>query len=45
MQAKEGYMEAFKAQPEKYKGKIMTDAFCVPFDSFLIDGLPPPAGA
>ena len=45
MQAKEGYMEAFKAQPEKYKGKIMTDAFCVPFDSFLINGLPPPAGA
>tara|TARA_R110000824_G_scaffold26933_1_gene92033 strand:+ start:1032 stop:1271 length:240 start_codon:yes stop_codon:yes gene_type:complete len=45
IQAQEGYMQAFKSQPEKYKDKIMTEAFCVSFDSFPIEGLPPPTGA
>ena len=45
MQAKEGYMQAFEARPEKYKDKIMTESFCVPFESFPIKGLLPPTGA
>tara|TARA_R110000737_G_C14188147_1_gene414822 strand:- start:228 stop:365 length:138 start_codon:yes stop_codon:yes gene_type:complete len=45
MKAKEGYMDAFKAQPEKYRDKVKTEAFCVPFESFPIKGLPSPSGA
>ena len=45
IQAKEGYMQAFEAKPEEYKDKVKTDAFCVPFDSFPIKGLPPQTGA
>ena len=45
IQAKESYMQAFEAKPEEYKDKVKTDAFCVPFDSFPIKGLPPQTGA
>ena len=45
MKAKEGYMDAFKAQPEKYRDKVKTEAFCVPFESFPIKGMQSPVGA
>ena len=45
MQAKESYMQAFEAKSQEYKDKAKTDAFCVPFDSFPIKGLPPQTGA
>ena len=45
MQAKEGYMQAFEARSQKYRDKAKTEAFCVPFDSFPIKGLPPQTGA
>ena len=45
MKAKEGYMQAFEARSQKYRDKVKTEAFCVPFDSFPIKGLPPQTGA
>ena len=43
--AREGYMEAFNAKSEEYKLTMKTDAFCIPFESFPIKGMPSPVGA
>ena len=45
VQAKEGYMGAYEAKPQYYKDKMKTEAFCIPFDSFPITGMPSPIGA
>ena len=45
MQAKESYMQAFEEKSQEYKNRVKTGAFCVPFDSFPIKGLPPQTGA
>ena len=45
IQAKDDYMGAFEAKPEKYKDKIKTEAFCIPFESFPVKGIKPNIGA
>tara|TARA_R110000751_G_scaffold12579_1_gene43115 strand:- start:108 stop:341 length:234 start_codon:yes stop_codon:yes gene_type:complete len=45
IQAREGYMEAFEAKPQEYKDKLVTEAFCFPFESFPIKGMQAPIGA
>ena len=32
--ARDGYMKNFNNQTQEYKGKIMTDVHCIPFDAF-----------
>ena len=45
MEAREGYMESFKANSAEYKKGMKTEAFCIPFESFPIIGMPEPMGA
>ena len=45
MEAREGYMEWFKAKSAEYKKGMKTEAFCIPFESFPIIGMPEPMGA
>jgi len=32
--AKEGYMKAYDNKEQEYKDKVITDAYCIPFNSF-----------
>ena len=45
MEVREGYMEAFHAKSYEYKLTMRTEAFCIPFESFPIKGMPSPVGA
>jgi len=45
MEARESYMESFKAKSAEYKKGMKTEAFCIPFESFPIIGMPEPIGA
>jgi len=40
--ARDGYMEAYAAKPLEYKLTLKTKAYCIPFDSFPISGMPSP---
>jgi len=41
----EGYMNAYEAKPEEYKDRVLTEAFCIPFNSFNIKGMKGNIGA
>ena len=43
--AKTSYMDIYEAKPLDYKLSLKTEAFCIPFDSFPISGMPSPVGA
>jgi len=43
--ARDGYREAYAAKPPEYKLSLKTEAFCIPFDSFPITGMPKPIKA
>ena len=43
--AREVYMEAYEAKSREYKDELVTEGFCIPFDSFPIIGMPPTTGA
>ena len=43
--AREVYMEAYEAKSREYKYELVTEGFCIPFDSFPIIGMPPTTGA
>ena len=45
LSAREGYREEFESKSEEYKEGLTTEAFCIPFDSFPILGMPPVTGA
>mgnify|MGYP003154801366 FL=1 len=45
MVARTSYMEAYEAKPPEYKLTLKTEAFCIPFDSFPVKGMPSPVGA
>ena len=45
IQAREGFMEAYEAKPPEYKLTLKTEAFCIPFESFPIQGMPKPVKA
>ena len=45
MDARAGYLEAFEDKTAEYKITMKTEAFCIPFDSFPIIGMPSPVGA
>ena len=40
--ARTKYMEIYEAKPPEYKLTLKTEAFCIPFDSFPIAGMPKP---
>jgi hypothetical protein len=44
-QALDGYMNAYNSKPQDYKDKLVTEAFCIPFESFPIKGLQKDIGA
>ena len=37
--AKEGYMKAYDNKEQEYKDKVITDAYCIPFDSFPLTSM------
>ena len=43
--ARTNYMEGYEAKPSQYKLTLKTEAFCVPFNSFPIQGMPMPVSA
>ena len=43
--AREGYMEAYEAKSREYRDGLVTEGYCIPFDSFPIIGMPPTTGA
>ena len=43
--ARTNYMESYEEKPLEYKLALKTEAFCVPFNSFPIAGMPKPVGA
>ena len=42
MVARTWYLESYKAKPPEYKLTMKTEAFCIPFNSFPIIGMPKP---
>ena len=45
MVARTAYTESYEAKPPEYKLIMKTEAFCIPFNSFPIIGMPAPVGA
>ncbi len=45
MTALGAFMEAYEEKPPEYKLGFKTEAFCIPFNSFPIIGMPAPVGA
>ncbi len=45
MTARESFMEAYEAKSPEYKLTMKTEAFCIPFNSFPIVGMPKPVKA
>ena len=45
MVARTAYTESYEAKPPEYKLTMKTEAFCIPFNSFPIAGMPAPVGA
>jgi hypothetical protein len=45
MVARTAYTESYEAKPPEYKLTMRTEAFCIPFNSFPIAGMPAPVGA
>ena len=45
MEARAGYLEAFEDKTAEYKLTMKTEAFCIPFNSFPIIGMPKPIKA
>ena len=40
--ARDGYMKSYEEKPLEYKLTLKTKAYCIPFDSFPISGMPSP---
>jgi len=45
LQARDGYMEAYAAKPPEYKKNLLTEARCIEFESFPIQGMISDIGA
>ena len=39
LEAQIDFLNAYEAKPQNYKEKLVTDAFCLPFDAFPIKGM------
>ncbi len=37
--AKEGYMKNYNNRDQEYKNRIVTNAYCIPFDSFPLTSM------
>ena len=37
--ARDGYIRIYESKPESYKRGLVTEAFCLPFNAFAIQGL------
>ena len=37
--AQTGYLNVYEAKPQNYKDKLVTEAYCLSFDSFPIKGM------
>ena len=42
--ARDGYMESYENKDLEYKNGLKTEAFCLPFTSFPIEGIQTPTG-
>ena len=38
LKAQIDFLNAYEAKPQNYKEKLVTDAFCLPFDAFPVQG-------
>ena len=45
LMARGAYMEIYEEKPLEYKLTMKTEAYCIPFNSFPIIGMPAPVGA
>ena len=43
--AQDSYNTAYKNKDQDYKSTVKSEAFCIPFESFPIPGMPSPVGA
>ena len=39
LKAQTGYLNVYEAKPQNYKDKLVTEAYCLSFDSFPIKGM------
>ena len=39
LEAQVGFYNAYEAKPQDYKDKLVTEAYCLSFDSFPIKGM------
>ena len=39
LKAQTGYLSVYEAKPQEYKDKLVTEAYCLSFDSFPIKGM------
>ena len=39
LKAKESYLTVYKSRPQEYKDKLITEAYCLSFDSFPVKGM------
>jgi hypothetical protein len=39
LEAQVGFYNAYEAKPQDYKSRVVTDAFCLPFEAFPVKGL------
>ena len=39
LKAQTGYLNVYEAKPQEYKDKLVTEAYCLSFDSFPIKGM------
>ena len=39
LEAQTGYLNVYEAKPQDYKDKLVTEAYCLSFDSFPIKGM------
>ena len=39
LKAQESYLNIYEAKPQNYKDKLVTEAYCLSFDSFPIKGM------
>ena len=44
-QAHDKYMNAYDSKPQNFKDKMVTEAFCIPFESFPIEKFKKDIGA
>ena len=39
LEAQTVFLNGYEAKPQEYKDKLLTDAFCLPFEAFPVKGM------